>query len=100
MRCNPSLAVTKQILELVESFSVTTNMDLSGETDAGVALVNAFNYISNNKEPYDALAFSTDVYSKGEDEDDVTLAEVRQIFRDSHGEEVTMDEVSDCTSES
>ena len=74
VRCNASLAVTQHILKLGGSFSITINMDLSGDNNA--------------------LAFSTDVYSKGEDADDVTLAEVRQIYRDRHGEEVTMDEVS------
>ena len=33
-----------------------------GERDAGVAVNNAFNYISTNKQPYDALAFITDLY--------------------------------------
>ena len=104
--CDPSRAVTKPILRLVESFyvhraptriglvfKVSSDMDLTGENDAGVALLNAFNYISSTKEPYDALAFITDVYNKGEDNEDVTVAQVRDIFMDSYGADVKLDDV-------
>ena len=57
--------------------NVIPDLDDTGENDAGVVLSNAFNYISTTNEPYDALAFITDVYSRGEDKDDVKLAEVR-----------------------
>ena len=41
------------------------NTEGSGETDAGVAFLNAFNYITSVKdEPYEALSFITDVYNK------------------------------------
>jgi hypothetical protein len=41
------------------------NTEESGETDAGVAFLNAFNYITSVKEePYEALSFITDVYNK------------------------------------
>jgi len=104
--CDPALAATKPILKLVESFyvhraptriglvfSVTTDLHQTGETDAGVALLNAFNYISRTKEPYDALAFITDVYSKGEEDEDVTVTDVRETFMDSYGADVKMDDV-------
>ena len=35
-----------------------------------MALANAYNYIAT-KDPYDALAFITDVYSKGEDDSEM-----------------------------
>jgi len=39
--------------------------EANGETDAGVAFLNAFNYITSVKEePYEALSFITDVYNK------------------------------------
>jgi hypothetical protein len=39
--------------------------EASGETDAGVAFLNAFNYINSVKDnPYEALSFITDVYNK------------------------------------
>ena len=41
------------------------NTEGSGETDAGVAFLDAFNYITSVKEePYEALSFITDVYNK------------------------------------
>ena len=75
-------------------FSVSTSMDKTGDNDAGVALVNAFNYIATNKEPYDALAFITDVYSKAEDDsEEVDLKDVRETFMDSYGADVKLEEV-------
>jgi len=104
--CDPAKAESKPVLKLIESFyvhraptriglvfSVTTDLDKTGDNDAGVAIANAFNYISTNKEPYDALAFITDVYSKGEDSEDVSLGEVRDTFMDSYGADVKMDDV-------
>merc|ERR1719187_1379585 len=104
--CDPAKSESKPVLKLVESFyvhraptriglvfSVDTDLEKTGENDAGVAIVNAFNYISTNKEPYDALAFITDVYSKGEDSEDVSLSEVRETFMDSYGADVKMDDV-------
>eukprot|EP00090_Calanus_glacialis_P019622 TRINITY_DN3011_c0_g1_i1.p1 TRINITY_DN3011_c0_g1~~TRINITY_DN3011_c0_g1_i1.p1 ORF type:complete len:1524 (+),score=468.92 TRINITY_DN3011_c0_g1_i1:46-4617(+) len=104
--CDPAKAASKPVLKLVESFyvhraptriglvfSVDTDLDKIGDNDAGVAIMNAFNYISTNKEPYDALAFITDVYSKGEDGEDVSLSEVRDTFMDSYGADVKMDDV-------
>ena len=104
--CDPSKAESKPILKLVESFyvhraptriglvfSVSTDLDKTGESDAGVALANAFNYITSTKQPYDALAFITDVYSKGEDEEDVSVADIRESFMDSYGADVKLDDV-------
>ena len=62
----------------------------TGENDAGVAVMNAYNYIAGNKEPYDALAFLTDVYSRGEsEEEDVTVEEVWEAFMENYGTDVT-----------
>ena len=80
--CDPSRAKSKALLKLLESFyvhraptriglvmAVSAETDKTGENDAGVAMMNAYNYIAGNKEPYDALAFLTDVYSRGESEE-------------------------------
>ena len=105
--CDPAAASTKPLLKLLESFyvhrapvrigllfSLSTDMEKTGDNDAGVALVNAFNYIATNKDPYDALAFITDVYSKAEDDsEDVDLKDVRETFMDSYGADVKLDDV-------
>ena len=105
--CDPAAAVSKPLLKLLESFyvhrapvrigllfSVSTSMDKTGDNDAGVALVNAFNYIATNKEPYDALALITDVYSKAEDDsEEVDLKDDRETFMDSYGADVKLEEV-------
>ena len=73
--CGPSRAKSKVLLSfyvhraptrigLVMAVSAET-----GENDAGVAMMNAYNYIAGNKEPYDALAFLTDVYSRDESDE-------------------------------
>ena len=49
-------------------FNVETDPNENGENNAAIAFANAFNYISTNKNAYDALAFITDVYSKSEDD--------------------------------
>ena len=59
------------------------DLEKTGENDAGVASFNDFDYISNNKEPYNDLAFIADVYSKGEDDEDVTVAKVGEAFFDN-----------------
>ena len=105
--CDPAAAVTKPLLKLLESFyvhrapvrigllfSVSSDQEKSGDNDAGVALVNAFNYIAMNKDPYDALAFITDVYSKSDDDsEDVELKDVRETFMDSYGADVKLEDV-------
>lgn len=97
--CDPSKAKSRALLKMLESFYVhraptrigivfTVNSDVqaSGQTDAGVALMNAYNYIAANKEPYDALAFITDVYSRidGDQDEDVTVEMVHKVFKSSY----------------
>ena len=105
--CDPAAASTKPLLKLLESFyvhrapvrigllfSVTTDPDMTGENNAGVALANAYNYIATNKDAYDALAFITDVYSKSDDDsEDVDLKDVAETFMDSYGADVKMADV-------
>ena len=42
-------------------FSVNADKSVTGMTDGGVALLNAFNFISEDKKPSEALSFITDV---------------------------------------
>lgn len=60
------------LIKLVESFYVHTaplrlglvfavNNTATGIEDAGVALLNAFNYVAEVKDPYQGLSFITDV---------------------------------------
>ncbi|KAL5004908.1 hypothetical protein ScPMuIL_018364 [Solemya velum] len=48
-------------------FVVDFNPELTGEMDAGIALVRAFEYIKQEEDESKALSFITDVYEKGED---------------------------------
>lgn len=63
------------LLKLIESFYVHTaplrlglvfavNNTASGLEDAGVALLNTYNYIAEVKDPYQGLSFITDVSYK------------------------------------
>ncbi|KAL1423916.1 hypothetical protein MTO96_020712 [Rhipicephalus appendiculatus] len=73
---DPSKEDVRDILKLAESFyihraplriglvfAVNPNMSVTGNEDAGVAMLNAFNFISQNTVPYDGLSFITDVYA-------------------------------------
>jgi UDP-glucose:glycoprotein glucosyltransferase len=42
-------------------FAVNPLQSVTGNTDAGVALLNAFNYVSDIKDAYSGLSFITDV---------------------------------------
>jgi hypothetical protein len=68
----------------------------TGETDAGVAFLNAFNYITSVKEdPYEALSFITDVYNKVGDDGDIDAATVHKYFMENFGADVKMKDVFD-----
>ncbi|XP_067127795.1 UDP-glucose:glycoprotein glucosyltransferase 1 isoform X1 [Centruroides vittatus] len=76
---DPSQSEAKDIFKLAESFYVhkapvrigiifAANPDtsLNGFKNAGVALLNAFNFIAQDKTPYDGLSFITEVYATSE----------------------------------
>ncbi|XP_022654078.1 UDP-glucose:glycoprotein glucosyltransferase 1-like isoform X2 [Varroa jacobsoni] len=44
-------------------FAVNPSKDATGISNGGVALLNAFNFISQEKKPFDGLAFITEVYA-------------------------------------
>lgn len=71
---DPSKKESHDILKLAESFyvhkapvriglvfAVSSNMSVDGFQDAGVACLEAFNFISQDKTPYDGLSFLTDI---------------------------------------
>ncbi|CAN7997504.1 unnamed protein product, partial [Ixodes hexagonus] len=77
---DPSQDNARDILKLAESFyvhraplrigivfAINPNMSVSGYQDAGVALLNAFNFISQDRVPYEGLSFITDVYAASRD---------------------------------
>ena len=91
--CDPSKRSSRGLLKNLEAFyvhraptrigivfAVNDSPEVSGMDDAGVALLDAFNYISGNKQPYDALAFITDVFAKVGDAEDVTPQHVHDLF--------------------
>ena len=71
---DPSKRQAHDLLKLAESFYVhkapvrigivfalSEDMNLTGKQDAGVAALQAFNFISQDKSPYEGLSFLTDV---------------------------------------
>lgn len=71
---NPAKKEARPLLKLAESFyvhaaplrmglvfAVNPDQSVTGNMDAGVALLNAFNYVSEVKDAYSGLAFITDV---------------------------------------
>ncbi|XP_077554205.1 UDP-glucose-glycoprotein glucosyltransferase isoform X3 [Haemaphysalis longicornis] len=90
---DPSKENAKEILKLCESFyvhraplriglvfAVNPDMSVTGNKDAGVAMLNAFNFISQNTVPYDGLSFITDVYAAAKN-DPVTVETVIAQFK-------------------
>ncbi|XP_067014377.2 UDP-glucose:glycoprotein glucosyltransferase isoform X2 [Anabrus simplex] len=86
---DPSKVEARPLLKLAESFyihlaplriglvfAVNPDLNVSGLQDAGVALLNAFNYVSETKDQYHGLSFITDVYAAVKDERDVTVEDV------------------------
>ncbi|KAJ6218756.1 hypothetical protein RDWZM_004568 [Blomia tropicalis] len=71
---DPSKRETFEVLRMAESFyihkapvrigivfAVERDPEATGYTDAGIACLEAFNYLSQEKTPYDGLSFLTDV---------------------------------------
>lgn len=74
MIVDPAKKEAKPLLKLMESFyihtaplrlgivfGVTSDVKKNGLNDAGIAILNAFNYISEVKNAYHGLSFITDV---------------------------------------
>ncbi|KAG8190170.1 hypothetical protein JTE90_008702 [Oedothorax gibbosus] len=87
---DPSQENARDIFKLAESFYVhkapvrigllfAVKTDSSGYEDAGVAFLNAYNFISQDKSPYDGLSFITDVYANIDD--DITAEGIIAHFK-------------------
>ncbi|XP_063224607.1 UDP-glucose:glycoprotein glucosyltransferase isoform X2 [Bacillus rossius redtenbacheri] len=87
---DPSKKEARPLLKMAESFYVhtaplrvgvvfalTADETASGLSDPGVALLNAFNYAAEQKDPYGGLSFLTDVYAAVKDERDLTVEDVK-----------------------
>ncbi|KAJ9575218.1 hypothetical protein L9F63_025829 [Diploptera punctata] len=91
---NPAKKEAKPLLKLAESFYVHTaplriglvfavnpDQSVSGQMDAGVALLNAFNYVSDVKDAYHGLSFITDVYATLKEDRDIEVEDVISLLR-------------------
>ncbi|CAG2063105.1 unnamed protein product, partial [Timema podura] len=94
---DPAKLETRPLLKLAESFYVHTaplrvglvfavNPDemVSGLEDPGVAMLNAFNYASEQKDAYSGLAFITDVYAAVKEDRDITVEDVRSQLKSKY----------------
>ncbi|OQR76661.1 UDP-glucose:glycoprotein glucosyltransferase-like, partial [Tropilaelaps mercedesae] len=61
-------------------FSVNPSKEATGLSDGGVALLNAYNFISQEKKPFDGLAFITEVYA-AQDDGYIAPEKVVSMFR-------------------
>ncbi|XP_069668834.1 UDP-glucose:glycoprotein glucosyltransferase isoform X2 [Periplaneta americana] len=90
---NPAKKEARPLLKLAESFyvhtaplriglvfAVNSDQSVSGKMDAGVAMLNAFNYVSDVKDAYHGLAFITDVYATIKEDRDVTVEDVMSLL--------------------
>ncbi|XP_064455820.1 UDP-glucose:glycoprotein glucosyltransferase 1-like isoform X2 [Ornithodoros turicata] len=99
---DPSKKQARDILKLAESFyvhraplriglvfAVNHNMSATGYDDAGVAMLNAFNFISQDKVPYEGLSFITDIYASTKEE--ITSDDVINFFKSKYpGEDLSL----------
>ena len=104
--CDPSRKDSRALLKNLEAFyvhraptrigivfTVNDSPEVSGMDDAGVALLDAFNYISGNSQPYDALAFITDVFAKVGDTADVTAKSVHDLFAQNYPKAGSLEDI-------
>ena len=98
--CDPSKAKCRPLIKMLESFYLhraptrigiifAVNPDMenaSGENDAGVAFLNAYNWVRQEHSSKDALAFITKVYETVDDEgQDVSVGDVQDVFKGTYG---------------
>ncbi|KAL0281658.1 UNVERIFIED_CONTAM: hypothetical protein PYX00_002578 [Menopon gallinae] len=94
---DPTKKEAKQLLKFMESFyihtaplrlgivfGVTADTKKNGLNDAGIAILNAFNYISEVKNAYHGLSFITDVYASVAENRDINTKDVHKKFKDKY----------------
>lgn len=96
---DPSKRETHDIIKLAESFYVhkaplrvgfvfvVTNSTATGFDDASAASLIAFNYIGQDKTPYDGLSFLTDVLAATEGERDLLPDDIIGQFKNKYPKE-------------
>lgn len=105
---DPADRQLRPLLKLAESFLVhlaplriglvmSVNPSASGTEDAGVAMLNAFNYITEQKDAFNALGFLTDVYAQVKDHRDIQVADVMNTLRQRYPSVNTDDVFGDDT---
>ena len=104
---DPSKKESFDLIKLAESFYIhkaplrigfifAVNSDSTGLKDAGVACLNSFNYIAENKDAYEALSFLTDLIASKTINDeqqltDLTSEDVITIFKSKFPKEKNID---------
>ena len=68
-------------------FAVNPDTSVTGRDDAGVALLNAFNYVSQRTNVYDGLSFITDLYAVVAD-DEVYVRDVENLLKKKYSADV------------
>lgn len=100
---DPSRSSCRDIFKLAESFyvhkapvriglafAVNSEETVDGFSDAGVAMLEAFNFIRQDKTPYDGLSFITDVYASA-DVGDIPVNHVISQFKSRYvGEDLDL----------
>lgn len=99
--CDPAKRVSWPLLKLAESFVVhiapvrvglvfsTPPPPISGLESASVALLNAFNYVAEEKDHYAGLSFITEVYATIKTERDVEVEDVKKRLQSlSYGADI------------
>lgn len=105
---DPAKLEAQPLLKLAESFylhpaplriglvfAVNPDPKVTGLQDAGVALLNAFNYMMETNNAFSGLAFITDVYAALNEERDVTVEDVVKAL----GAKVSSTEVDEILGE-
>lgn len=89
-RLAESFYVHKAPVRIGLAFAVNSEETVDGFSDAGVAMLEAFNFIRQVKTPYDGLSFITDVYAST-DEGDVPVDHVISQFKSRYvGEDLDL----------
>ncbi|XP_076324138.1 UDP-glucose-glycoprotein glucosyltransferase isoform X3 [Tachypleus tridentatus] len=96
---DPSQSDVRDIYRLAESFyvhkapvriglvfAVNSNASVDGFSDPGVALLNSYNFIAQDKTAYEGLSFITDVYVAIGDKD-ITVEDVTGLFKSRYPSE-------------
>ena len=93
---DPTKRESRSIIKLAESFyvhnaplrigivlAVNADPNLTGRDDVGVAVLNAFNFVSQRTNAYDGLSFITDLFALAGDSD-VSIKDVEKLLHSKY----------------